>query len=50
MTDQIITGKFPSVRMRRARRHGWSRQLVAEHSLSVSDLIWPIFIRDKSLD
>lgn len=50
MTDQIITGKFPSVRMRRARRHGWSRQLVAEHSLSVSDLIWPIFIHDKSFD
>ena len=50
MSDQIIIGKFPSVRMRRARRHGWSRQLMAEHRLSVSDLIWPIFIHDESFD
>ena len=35
---------FPSLRMRRLRRHDWSRRLVAEHGLSASDLIWPLFI------
>jgi porphobilinogen synthase len=35
---------FPSLRMRRLRRHEWSRRLVAENSLSASDLIWPIFL------
>ncbi len=31
-------------RPRRNRKSDWSRRLVAEHSLSVNDLIWPIFI------
>ncbi len=35
---------FPSLRMRRLRRHDWSRRLVAENRLSASDLIWPLFI------
>jgi porphobilinogen synthase len=30
--------------MRRNRRTGWSRRLVAEHTLSADDFIWPIFI------
>jgi porphobilinogen synthase len=30
--------------MRRLRRHEWSRRLVAEHTLSAADFIWPIFI------
>jgi porphobilinogen synthase len=30
--------------MRRNRRDGWTRRLVAENALSVDDLIWPIFI------
>jgi porphobilinogen synthase len=34
----------PGTRMRRLRRHGWSRRLVAEHRLSPSDFIWPIFV------
>lgn len=50
MTDQVKTGKFPSARMRRARRFGWSRELSAETRLSVSDLIWPIFIHDQTDD
>jgi porphobilinogen synthase len=29
--------------MRRTRRTGWSRRLVAEHGLSADDLIWPLF-------
>src|SRR5882672_9075940 len=37
---------YPSLRMRRLRRHEWSRRLVAENSLSASDLIWPIFLVD----
>ncbi|MGH6870843.1 MAG: porphobilinogen synthase [Rhizomicrobium sp.] len=35
---------FPATRMRRLRRHDWSRRLVAEHTLSPADFIWPIFI------
>lgn len=35
---------FPATRMRRVRRHDWSRRLVRETTLSVDDLIWPIFI------
>lgn len=40
------TASFPATRMRRLRRHGWSRQLVAEHTLSAADFIWPIFVVD----
>jgi len=43
---QARHGAFPHVRMRRNRRADWSRRLVAEETLSVSDLIWPIFIVD----
>jgi porphobilinogen synthase len=32
--------------MRRVRRHDWSRRLVRENTLSIDDLIWPIFLRD----
>lgn len=37
---------FPTSRPRRLRRTAGLRALVAEHSLTVSDLIWPIFVRD----
>lgn len=39
-------GQYPATRMRRLRRHDWSRRLVAEHQLSVDDLIWPLFVHD----
>jgi porphobilinogen synthase len=39
-------GAFPQTRMRRVRRHDWSRRLVRENSLSVDDLIWPLFMRE----
>lgn len=39
-------GAYPATRMRRIRRHEWSRRLVAEHRLCVNDLIWPIFVFD----
>ncbi len=35
---------YPSLRLRRLRRHDWSRRLVAENRLGPSDLIWPLFI------
>ncbi len=37
-------GGFPHVRLRRNRRAAWARALVAESSLSPSDLIWPLFV------
>lgn len=37
-------GKFPSVRMRRMRRDGFSKKLMQENKLSVDDLIYPMFI------
>ncbi len=37
-------GAFPRLRLRRSRRHAWSRRLVAEHRLDVDDLIWPCFV------
>jgi porphobilinogen synthase len=32
------------MRLRRLRRHDWSRRLVAETQLSVNDLVWPVFV------
>ena len=40
----IITGKYPSLRLRRNRKHDWSRRLVQENNLSANDLILPIFL------
>lgn len=39
---------FPSTRLRRIRSSSAIRALTSEHRLSVSDLIWPIFICDGS--
>jgi porphobilinogen synthase len=39
-----MTPRFPSTRMRRNRKSPWSRALTAEHVLTASDLIWPLFI------
>ncbi len=35
---------FPAGRPRRLRVNSWTRRLVAEHTLGVDDLIWPIFV------
>ena len=40
----MITGKYPSLRLRRSRKYNWSRKLVQENNLSSDDLIFPIFI------
>ena len=39
-----MSSSFPNTRMRRLRQSDWSRRLVSENQLAVSDLIWPIFI------
>ena len=41
-------GRYPTTRLRRNRREDWSRRLVAEHKLSVDDLIWPVFVQEGS--
>lgn len=40
----ITYGNFPAKRMRRLRRHSFSRNLVRENSLQTNDLIFPIFV------
>jgi porphobilinogen synthase len=40
------TAPFPTLRMRRLRCHDWTRRLVAENTLQVDDLIWPIFVQE----
>ena len=42
----MITGKFPNLRLRRARKFSWSRRLIQENNLSVNDFILPIFLID----
>ena len=42
----MILGRYPTTRPRRNRREGWTRRLVAENSLAVGDLIWPVFVID----
>ena len=38
--------RYPALRMRRLRRHDWTRRLVAENTLSPGDFIWPLFLID----
>ncbi len=40
----MITGKYPSLRLRRSRKESWSRRLMQENTLSPSDFILPIFL------
>lgn len=46
MTTDPVFGPFPRTRMRRNRQTEWSRRLVRENTLTVDDLIWPVFIID----
>jgi porphobilinogen synthase len=39
-------GQYPRTRLRRNRRDGWQRRLVAENVLTVDDLIWPLFVHE----
>ncbi|PQO32810.1 porphobilinogen synthase [Bremerella cremea] len=38
-------GDYPRYRPRRSRQTAWSRRLVRENTLTVDDLIWPIFVQ-----
>ena len=49
-TLPVIPPHFPQTRLRRNRRHAWMRDLVCEHHLCVSDLIWPVFVHEGSTD
>ncbi len=40
----MITGKFPSLRLRRSRKSDWSRRLIEENNLTANDFILPIFL------
>mgnify|MGYP001160233706 CR=1 FL=1 len=40
----MITGKYPSLRLRRTRKYNWSRRLIQENNLSSGDLIYPVFL------
>jgi porphobilinogen synthase len=39
-------GSYPSTRLRRNRRHEWSRRLVRENRVTADDLIWPVFVHE----
>ncbi len=42
--SKIIPSQFPATRLRRNRKSAWTRALVSENTLQVSDLIWPMFV------
>jgi len=41
---QTRVGKYPATRLRRMRKDAFSRRLMREHTLSVDDLIYPVFV------
>lgn len=41
---------YPATRLRRSRATGWSREMVREHRLHPSDLIWPLFIANGEVE
>lgn len=45
-----MPAQFPALRLRRTRRTDWSRRLVRETTLTPSDLIWPIFVREGKVE
>ncbi|MGB7345307.1 MAG: porphobilinogen synthase [Pirellulaceae bacterium] len=45
---QFARGAYPATRMRRVRRHDWSRRLVSQNQLTANDLIWPVFVHEAS--
>jgi len=44
--DPDMTSILGGKRMRRLRRADWSRRMVRENTLTVDDLIWPIFVTE----
>jgi porphobilinogen synthase len=45
---QLSASRYPAIRLRRSRQALWSRRMVAEHTLSPADLIWPLFVIEGS--
>lgn len=43
---KIVIPTFPAIRPRRTRRDLFARNLVAQHALTVNDLIYPLFIQE----
>ncbi|MBF0786000.1 porphobilinogen synthase [Muribacter muris] len=41
---QYLSTSFPHRRLRRLRKHDFSRRLIAEHKLTADDLIYPVFV------
>ena len=41
-------GAYPRLRLRRNRRDDWTRRLVAEHVLTATDFLWPVFVHDAA--
>ena len=48
--DHPFLGAFPRTRMRRNRRDPWSRRMVREARLGASDLVWPVFVHELSVE
>ena len=46
MSISLHRGPFPATRMRRLRANDFSRRLSRENSLSVNDLIYPMFVHE----
>ncbi len=46
----MTIGSYPATRFRRTKRTDALRRLVRETTLSVDDLIWPVFLRDGDDD
>ena len=46
MDDSRQGPSFPRTRLRRNRSSDWARRLVRESTLTVDDLIWPVFVQE----
>lgn len=46
MSINSFPGQYPDTRMRRVRKHDFSRRLARETQLSVDDLIYPVFVTE----
>jgi porphobilinogen synthase len=46
MPKSIVTGAFPSTRLRRVRQNDWTRRLVRETKPTPDDIIWGMIVHD----
>lgn len=45
----LFSASYPLARGRRLRQASWVRDLVAETTLNIQDLVWPLFVRDNTV-